>query len=165
MCRRFFQGSIDHRGSSEAPGLVVTLVPADSEALADESSNGACPDRLVWGRVFQVEAEHVSEVMRNLDIREKNGYSLLRVDVHNRDGALVVRNALAYVANESNPSFIGSQPIEAMAQQIASSCGPSGLNSEYLFQLHDALMSMDVHDDHVSSLAHAVRALQEKNQA
>lgn len=134
--RRFWQGSHDHRGTPEAPGRVVTLLPAD---------NATCR-----GIAYRVEPD----VFEHLDYREKNGYlrchTSIQLDVSGRqvDGEV-------YVADENNPAFLGPAPLKQLAGQIAASHGPSGSNRDYVLQLAAALRELGEADDHV----HALEAL------
>ncbi|KAG5418798.1 hypothetical protein I9W82_003516 [Candida metapsilosis] len=102
--RRFWQSSIDHRGTPASPGRVVTLISLDE--LREErffhndlhtyelsrSGDGAVivdvdhsiddlkpEDLKVWGCAYYISAEHVDEVKEYLDIREQNGYGLQTV--------------------------------------------------------------------------------------
>ena len=133
--RRFWQGSHDHRGTPEAPGRVVTLLPA--------------PGRLCKGVAYLVEAR----TFEHLDHREKNGYRRIATDMLLAGGDTV--RGVTYVAEPDNPAYLGRAPIEELARHIASSHGPSGSNRDYLLQLAKALRALDEHDPHV----HALEAL------
>lgn len=140
--RRFWQGSPDHRGTPEAPGRVVTLVPA--------------PGGWVEGVVYRVEREVADEVLAALDVREQAGYARQVRSVALEVGTV---EALVYYAAEGNPSWLGPAPLPQMAAHIARSAGPSGPNDAYLLELDAALSAMGVHDEHVTTLAQAVRRL------
>ncbi len=137
--RRFWQGSHDHRGTPDAPGRVLTLVP----------SPGAICRGVAW------RVEH--SVYEHLDHREKNGYARHRVEMR-LEGKVEPVEGTFYVAEKNNPAFLGPEPAEAMARHIASSSGPSGSNSDYLLRLAKALREIDAEDDHVFDLEHRVRA-------
>jgi cation transport regulator ChaC len=49
--------------------------------------------------------------------------------------------------------------VSESAKQIANAVGPSGPNFEYLFNLCDALRSIEVDDPHVFELEKAVKAI------
>ena len=51
--------------------------------------------------------------------------------------------------------------IRLTPAQIAAAVGPSGPNAEYLFNLCDAIRSIEVDDPHVFELEEAVRAIME----
>ncbi len=136
--RRFWQGSHDHRGTPEAPGRVVTLVP----------SRGV----ICKGIAYLVEPR----VFEHLDHREKNGYTRHDIEIllDNRHTAV---QGLLYVASPENPAFLGPAPIEELADHIASAHGPSGSNRDYLLQLADALRTLEDEDPHVLALESLLR--------
>lgn len=141
--RRFWQGSPDHRGTPEAPGRVVTLMPE--------------PDTAVLGVVHEVHPDHAAEVLARLDHRERAGFERRTVTVRLHGGRPV--EALAYRATEDNPHFLGPASIQEMAAHIARARGASGSNRQYLFALDEALRELGHLDAHVRDLADAVRAL------
>lgn len=136
--RRFWQGSHDHRGTPEAPGRVVTLVPARGVICKGIAY-------LVEPRVFE-----------HLDHREKNGYQRHDIEIV-LDGLQTAVQGLLYVASPENPAFLGPAPIEELADHIASAHGPSGSNRDYLLQLADALRTLEDEDPHVLALESLLR--------
>ena len=135
--RRFWQESTDHRGTPEAPGRVVTLVPEGGS--------------LCWGAAYRIAPDTVEDVLAQLDHREKGGYARHRVAVHDRHG-LVTDDALMYVGTPDNPSWGGPLPIQTIAEIIAEAHGPSGANLEYVIRLHESLVAMGATDEHVAAL-------------
>lgn len=144
FARRFWQGSTDHRGVPGAPGRVVTLIHDDA--------SGPCR-----GLAYRVPAADQAAVLARLDHREKGGYDRLEVDVHTPDGHKLT--ALVYRANETNPCWLGPASVDAIAHQVVVSRGPSGPNDEYVLELDRALKALGAHDEHVQTVARAVRAL------
>lgn len=142
--RRFWQSSGDHRGTPEAPGRVVTLIPRDQwsnldddhDSPEDEVTWGTVPaqhSRLRSGVVYRIEKSHAEEVKAYLDHREINGYSIHYVPVyaHMEEGKPVVQRAVVYIGTHDNPAFVGPmESIDALAAHIYKSCGPSGENRE-----------------------------------
>ncbi|NLO79241.1 MAG: gamma-glutamylcyclotransferase [Xanthomonadaceae bacterium] len=138
--RRFWQGSHDHRGTPDAPGRVVTLIPQK-------------------GAVCEGVAYLVSpEVLAHLDYREKNGYLRLETELIFSDQETA--RGLVYIATEDNPAFLGPAPEEEIARQIARSEGPSGPNRDYLLKLARALRELDEHDSHVFAIERHLLALE-----
>lgn len=127
--RRFWQGSHDHRGTPEAPGRVVTLI-----AQAGATCHGVA---------YRIDRE----TLRQLDLREKNGYLRFVTPLHLDDGRTA--DGLVYIATEDNAAFLGPAPEAEIARHIASSHGPSGANRDYLLHLADALRAMQRDDPHV----------------
>lgn len=138
--RRFWQGSHDHRGTPDAPGRVVTLIP--------------CADMLCRGVAYQVR----HEVFEHLDHREKNGYLQRQVSLSFDHGG-PAEIGVVYVADEGNHAFLGQSGSTAeLAAHIARSHGPSGSNSDYLLQLARALRELGEDDRHVFELESALLA-------
>lgn len=137
--RRFWQGSHDHRGTPESPGRVVTLI---SE-----------PGAICQGMAYRIDAR----TLRPLDIREKNGYLRDHVTLHFPDSSHA--EGLIYLATEDNAAFLGDAPLDAMAEQIANTHGPSGSNRDYLLHLAVSLEDLGAEDRHVFELAERVRRL------
>ncbi|MEM0952583.1 MAG: gamma-glutamylcyclotransferase [Pseudomonadota bacterium] len=137
--RRFWQGSHDHRGTEDAPGRVVTLVPAA-------------------GAICEGVAYRISEsVFDHLDHREKNGYE--RVDTRLVFCGGEEATGTTYIADAANHAFLGDAPLEQIAAHIDRSHGPSGSNREYLLHLADALRDMGVDDEHVFGLERMLLAI------
>ena len=134
--RRFWQGSHDHRGVPDAPGRVVTLVPA--------------PEETCIGMAYRI--EHT--VFDHLDYREKNGYE--RVDVDIRLSGRTVAG-VTYIGAEGNFAYLGPAPLAEVAAQIVRSRGPSGRNIDYLLELDAALATLGVAEPHVRSLVKLAR--------
>jgi cation transport regulator ChaC len=138
--RRFWQGSIDHRGSPQAPGRVVTLTSAK--------------DEVCWGVAYQVDEDVVERTVAELDAREQAGYERMTVPFEAKDrtatGALPV---VLYFAPPGNPNYLGEAPLPEIAEQIRASSGPSGHNVEYVLRLAEALDDLGVSDSHVFELA------------
>ncbi|WGG52056.1 gamma-glutamylcyclotransferase [Rugamonas sp. DEMB1] len=130
--RRFWQGSHDHRGTPEAPGRVVTIIP---EAGA-----------ICHGMAYLV----TPQVFEHLDHREKNGYLRLSTAILFDDGRSVP--GLVYIATEDNTAFLGAASELEIARQIAQSSGPSGPNSDYLNHLAAALRELGKSDPHVFAI-------------
>lgn len=146
--RRFWQGSHDHRGTIDAPGRVLTLVPKR--------------DALCAGRVFQIAEEHVNKTLDELDYREKNGYERQWLDVSTDEFGII--KALTYIAPENNPAWLGDESIQAIAKQIYYAHGPSGANKDYVWELHDALTKDGIHDAHITQVAVELNRLDELTQ-
>ena len=140
--RRFWQRSTDHRGTKDAPGRVATLVEE--------------PGAMCWGTAYRLPAENLPITLAALDFREKNGYKRVAAHLNTAAGPL---EGIVYVADEKNP-YHQSAPILEVAKVIAAAVGPSGANTEYLFELEAALERMSRPDAYVSCLAAAVRDIQ-----
>ncbi|KAI0078553.1 ChaC-like protein [Panus rudis PR-1116 ss-1] len=165
--RRFAQASHDHRGTPENPGRVVTLVHKedwDTFSAAHDQKDAFPEDAVVWGVAYTIDPAYESEVREYLDYREKDGYTLEEVDIYSlEDGheKIVIPKAHCYVGRNDNPSFVGSEPIDVLAERIWRSVGPSGKNKEYLYKLADAVRKLapESHDSHLFALETRCREL------
>ena len=135
--RRFYQGSVDHRGVPGAPGRVVTLIP---------EADGRC-----GGMLYRVDARERETVLATLDHREQGGYVRLDVRAFLHDADTFVP-ALTYFASSDNPNYLGSASVAEIAAQVRSARGPSGANADYVVRLAAALRELGVDDEHVFSI-------------
>ncbi|PAV21672.1 cation transport regulator [Pyrrhoderma noxium] len=160
--RRFAQKSHDHRGTPESPGRVVTLI--HKEDWDRYSASDAFPEEdTVWGIAYTIDPAHDEVVRQYLDHREKDGYTVELVDIHSvHDGQEQVVISGTYVGKPENPSFIGSQTIEELAQCIVKSVGPSGENKVYLYELAEAVRKLapESYDSHLFALEKRVKELE-----
>jgi len=148
--RYFWQGSTDHRGTPEEPGRVVTLIKDADGAVQSET----------WGTVYCIPEEEAEVILKNLDYREKGGYTREDVDVYIRgQDEPVVQKAILYIATQKNVNFIGETPVQLIAEQIYKCVGPSGPNIDYLLNLAESMRRMNVSDEHVFELERIVRDL------
>lgn len=162
--RRFAQESHDHRGTEEHPGRVVTLIHKE-EWDAFSGADAFPQEDTVWGIAYTIDPAYEAEVRDYLDYREKDGYTMETLDIHGLvDGQeqVIIPNAYCYVGRNDNPSFVGSEPLNELAERIYTSVGPSGPNKEYLYRLADAVreLSPSSHDSHLFALEEKVKALE-----
>lgn len=96
-----------------------------------------------------------------LNFREKDGYMLKTVKSYERE-TLIERDVILYVAVVKN-----NESLQETAQVAATTLGPSGANSEYLFNMADALRRYKIETDddkqHTLFLDKLVKEFQENN--
>ena len=137
-----------------APGRVVTLLP---------EPRAAC-----WGIAYRVARDVAADVLSDLEVRERGGYERHDVTLHLPDpsdlreggepsDAARLESGLVWVATPRNPNYLGPAPLDAIAEQVLGSRGPSGANVEYVLSLAEALHAIDADDPHVFALAEIVR--------
>ena len=71
--RLMAQGSCDHRGTPDSPGVVATLMPDEEWREAGVSIPAG--KSVTRGVVYRVPEADAARVLDNLDFREKGGYT------------------------------------------------------------------------------------------
>ena len=143
--RSFCMRSIHHRGTPEAPGLVLAL---------DAHPGAGCE-----GAAFRVPGPEAGAVRAYLRERELISSAYLERELPLRlvDGREV--SALAFVVDRDHVQYCGGLPLEEQAAIIARSRGGRGPNDEYLFNTAAHLADLGIADEELSWLSRRVRAL------
>jgi cation transport regulator ChaC len=139
--RRFWQASLDHRGTPTCPGRVATIVQS--------------PEARCWGVAYQVAPEHTQAVLSYLDERECGGYQRQLLPFHMPCGQ-VLNKVLVYIASCDNPNYVGPEETHAIAACVRTAHGLTGPNRDYVLKLAAALEGMGADDPHVFELARAL---------
>ena len=142
--RSFCMWSIHHRGTPQAPGLVLAL---------DAVAGGACD-----GVAFGVD-EDQQGVINYLREREliSSAYLESGVDLVLADGRPV--RAVAFVVDAAHAQYCGGMALEAQARVIAGAVGGRGRNDEYLFNTVGHLAELGITDPDLIWLAARVREI------
>ncbi len=144
--RRFWQQSLDHRGTPEKPGLVATLVPQSHPDVEAE------PGEATLGVAYEVDL--TSEFLKDLDFRERNGYTRTLVNCEALGGGSDPFSAIVYYAQPGHDAaYVGPKTPEETAATIKTSAGPSGTNLEYFKNLLDFLRSQKQRDPYLELVA------------
>lgn len=104
--------------------------------------------------------------MQHLDFREKNGYEKCQVKFYpvEEDSLGKEIDLVVYVATKDNESYAGPMPIADIATQVFISCGPSGRNIDYVYNLAAAFRSYFPNevDPHLFALEQDLKELEAK---
>ncbi len=143
--RSFCMRSIHHRGTPEAPGLVLAL---------DAAPAAACD-----GVAFAVPPEWREETLDYLRARELISAAYLEtLQPVTIEGGREVE-AVTYVIDAEHTQYCGNLPLEEQAAIIARAHGGRGPNTEYLWNTASHLAELGIEDPDLSWLAERVRAL------
>lgn len=143
--RSFCMTSIHHRGSEEAPGLVLAL---------DEEPGAGCTGQAL--RVAEAEQDAVLAYLRERELIS-SAYVERVLPLELVDGRRV--EALAYVIDPAHRQYCGGLPLEEQAQVIARAQGGMGPNADYLFNTAAHLEQLGLGDEELTWLAARVRNL------
>lgn len=113
----------------------------------------------VYGVAFEIPKGQEEEVTAHLDFREKGGYIKQSVVFHPEEKKYDSFSLDIYIGTDDNPFYLGHASMSDIAQQIYHAKGPSGPNTEYLFQLASAMRKLGVEDSHVEELEEEVKKL------
>ena len=143
--RSFCMRSVHHRGTPEAPGLVLAL---------DERPGSACN-----GLALLVPKATRQQTLSYLRERElvSSAYFEKTLSITLADGRIVP--ALTYVVDPEHVQYCGSLTREEQAEIISGAVGGRGDNSEYLHNTARHLAEMGISDPDLSWLSARVRAL------
>lgn len=143
--RSFCMRSIHHRGSEDAPGLVLAL---------DEAQGASC-----HGLAFRVVPGAEAETLAALRAREliSSAYLERRLPVAFAGGGTAL--ALVFVIDPHHVQYCGGLDLEEQAQIIATARGGRGANRDYLFATAAHLHDLGIADADLDWLAARVRAL------
>ena len=142
--RSFCMRSIHHRGTVEAPGLVLAL---------DRALGAACA-----GVAFRVEPGAEAATLAALREREliSSAYLETTLEVETREGKVA---ALAYVIDPDHDQYCGGLPLEEQARIIAKAIGGRGPNRDYLWATVAHLTDLGISDPDLDWLGTEVRRL------
>lgn len=144
--RSFCMWSVNYRGTSEAPGLVLALEPD-----ADASCEG------IGYEVAPGDREAVLDYLREREL-VSYAYDETWTQMRLADGREV--EAVTFVMNLQHPQYCGRMSVAAQAEIIAARAGSMGPNADYLHATVAHLHEMGCPDAELDALDAAVRALQ-----
>jgi cation transport protein ChaC len=140
--RSFCMWSVHHRGTAQAPGLVLALDAAQTH----------CD-----GVAFRAQdPEATLEYLRERELIS-SAYLEEWHDIRLRDGRSV--SAVCYVIDRSHVQYCGDLSLEQQAKTIAQATGQRGPNTEYLFNTASHITQLGLPDPDLDWLCARVRTL------
>jgi len=135
--------SFHHRGTPEAPGLVLGL-----------ELGGSCR-----GIAYRVEATRWPETHAYLTAREQISgvYRECVRRVRMLDGSRRSEPAVAYLVNRAHPQYAADLSREEQLHLVRRSHGKSGPNADYVLATVSALETLGILDANLTWIAHQLR--------
>ncbi len=143
--RSFCMRSIHHRGSEEAPGLVLAL-----DAMEGARCHGVALS------VAQGEEAATLDYLRERELVSA-AYLERMLEIELADGRVV--EAVTYVIDPDHVQYCGGLDLEEQARIIAQAVGGRGPNTEYLYNTAAHLHELGIRDAELDWLAARVRHL------
>ena len=142
--------SCDHRGTPEAPGRVCTLVKSTPELEGDGE---------VVGVAYEIPEENFKGILKNLDYRERHGYTRTVAKVTDLKGR--THDCQVYYNNiDGRAACVWGENTSDTAKVIAKAVGPSGPNIVYLRNLIDGIRKLKMgRDEYLEELVAKSEAL------
>lgn len=145
--RSFCMSSIHHRGTEEAPGLVLALDEAPGaacEGVALRAAPGTEEATLAYLRERELISSAYLERVLPLDLV---------------DGRQV--EAVTYVIDPHHVQYCGGLPLEEQAKIIAHAVGGRGPNTEYLYNTALHLSELGLADPDLDWLVRRVQSIRD----
>ncbi len=143
--RSFCMRSIHHRGTPEAPGLVLAL-----DALRGSSCAGVA---------YRVPPAQTGATRDYLRARELVSSAYLETEQQLALQGAGSVPALTFIVDPDHVQYCGGLDLEEQARIIARAVGGRGPNTEYLWNTAAHLVELGIEDSELSWLAEKVRAL------
>jgi glutathione-specific gamma-glutamylcyclotransferase len=138
--RRFCLWTYLGRGSLDCPGLMLGL-----------DRGGSCQ-----GLFYRIEARAVEEELTLIWRREMITAAYVPTWLEGRTATGSVR-ALAFTINRQHQRYAGKLDEARVVEALATAEGPIGRCCEYLFNTHDHLRELSIHDPQLGRICRLVR--------
>lgn len=139
--RRFCLWTYLGRGTLDCPGLMLGL-----------DRGGSCQ-----GLFYRIEAGAVEEELTLIWRREMITAAYVPTWIEGRTAAGSVR-ALTFTINRLHQRYAGKLDEAAVVGALATAAGPIGRCCDYLFNTHDHLRDLQIHDPQLTRICRLVRA-------